>query len=259
MDHSALRDIREQLRALRADRSSAKRDKVLARRAEKLQRSHATLSELENELAAEHSQENAEQQLLRAVRENAARLAVVPLLSQPDPSHRRLAIKVGSALCRDLLPAFARSEAAAVIQAEQRLAFARVLCVWLPLPGAPRPTAPGGEDVSFMEAIRAQMLAEWSVSQQRSRPRRFLPAREPQLHRWYGPAAAAVADAEVPVERDAPDPCAFYRRRSYDTPRGSTAEDVSALRDLVAMQRTTLSSAVRETRRNRTLFSSLAF
>jgi hypothetical protein len=249
MDHSALRDIREQLRALRADRSSAKRDKVLARRAEKLQRSHATLSELENELAAERSQESAEQLLLRAV----------PLLSQPDPSHRRLAIKVGSALCRDLLPAFARSEAAAVIQAEQRLAFARVLCVWLPLPGAPRPTAPGGEDVSFMEAIRAQMLAEWSVSQQRSRPRRFLPAREPQLHRWYGPAAAAVADAEVPVERGAPDPCAFYRRRSYDTPRGSTAEDVSALRDLVAMQRTTLSSAVRETRRNRTLFSSLAF
>ena len=41
--------------------------------------------------------------------------------------------------------------------------------------------------------------------------------------------------------------------------RGSTAEDVSALRDLVAMQRTTLSSAVRETRRNRTLFFSLAF
>ena len=67
---------------------------------------------------------------------------------------KRAAIKVGSALCRDLLPAFARSEAAAVIQAEQRLAFARVLFVWLPLPGAPRPTAPDHPGLQTMSTRR---------------------------------------------------------------------------------------------------------
>ena len=204
-----------------------------ALRAEAVALSWGTLDEVVAKLESAASEAAAEAALLDAVQAGAAASSIVVLLSQPEEAHRRLAIKAGSALCRNLLEAFARSDAALVIQAEQRLALARVLRTWLPLPGAPKPAASPG--ASLMQALRAQMLAEWSAQRntRKTRGRAILPGREPRLYRCYTSAGQSIV----------PDPCAFYRRRAYDTPRASTAEGVSAVWDQTGSQPVLLSAA----------------
>jgi hypothetical protein len=202
------------------------RGKAAVARADAVARSCATLGELVAKLEAAASASAEEAVLLDAVQRGAAAPSVVALLSQSDEMHRRLAIKAGSALCTDLLVAFARSDDALVIQAEQRLALARVLRTWLPPPGAPRPPARPG--TVLMEALRAQMLAEWSAlrNTRKAQARAILSGREPRLHRWYSSSGASGV-SEL---------CDFYRRRAYDTPRGSTVDGVSGLWDLVGRQ-----------------------
>lgn len=203
-----------------------------ASRAETVSRSRAILGEVVGKLEAAEGDAAALAALLEAVQSGTAAPSIVVLLAQPDESLRQLAIKVGSALCRDLLPAFARSDAARVIKAEQRLALARVLRAWLPLPGSCRtPVRPGN---TLMQALRTQMKAEWSTLRnlRKTRSRAILPGREPRLHLWYSSTG----------ESGVSDPCDFYRRRAYDTPRGSTAEELFAVWGLVGSQHTALCS-----------------
>lgn len=209
-----------------------RRDKAAAARADAVARSCETLGELVAKLEAAASTSAEEAALLDAVQAGAAAPSVAALLSQPDEMYRRLAINAGSALCRDLLVAFARSDDAQVIQAEQRLALAHVLRAWLPLPGGLRPAARPG--TSLMQALRSQMMAEWSAlrNTRKVQARVILSGREPRLHRWYSSTGASG----VPELYD------FYRRRAYDAPRASTAEGISALWDLVGGQPAVVSS-----------------
>ena len=206
------------------------------------------------------------QELLLAVRRGAVPQAVATLLAPQEPLYFTAAATVAERLCRDLLPAFGRTAAPALLRAEQRLALARVLTAWVPLPtfsaaaaadrlGAlqRRPALPlpapssssstsefetasedddddgdgDGEAESqgyFMDLLRTQIRAVESALR---RPRRLiLPAREERLSSWYSNAADAADDSGAE-----PGLLGFYRRRAYDSPRGSTATQVREVWD----------------------------
>ena len=75
-----------------------------------------------------------------------------------------------------------------------------------------------------MDLLRTQIRA---VESALLRPRRLiLPAREERLSSWYSNAADASDDGGAE-----PGLLGFYRRRAYDSPRGSTATQVREVWD----------------------------
>ena len=119
------------------------------------------------------------QDLLLAVRRGVVPQAVATLLAPQEPLYFTAAAAVAELLCRDLLPAFGRTVAPALLRAEQRLALARVLAAWVPLPtfsaaaaanrlGAlqrrpalplPAPSSSSSTSTSFSEASMEQFLS----------------------------------------------------------------------------------------------------